>query len=107
MSETHRKIRNVKDITCYKQWINKLVIYSPSPDSKPLAAYISGVREKGFVRGRLQGQYLNSSIMFIGDPKFCIEYSPRLMNRMMFAFRYGEAKRELAVNKKRMISGMY
>ncbi len=90
------------DLTYLKRWVGKLVIYQ-TPNNAPAVVYITGVNK----RGNLNGEELNTTKVFLGHPRYCIEYRPRLMARMLFAYHYRNACAVLAVSKKRLIRGKW
>ncbi|MFN3879811.1 MAG: hypothetical protein ACK4L8_00080 [Nitrincola lacisaponensis] len=90
------------DLTYLKRWVGKLVIYQ-TPKNAPAVVYITGVSKKG----NLRGKELNTTNLFIGHPRYCIEYRPRLMDRMLFAYQYRHACAVVAASKKRLIRGVW
>lgn len=100
-----------RDLTYLKRWVGKLVIYEPMQKvdqgkksfSGPSVVYITGVNR----RGHLLGQKLNSSELFVGHPRWCAEYSPRLFNRALFLHHRKDALARLACANKRLKTGKY
>ncbi|KXJ55177.1 MAG: hypothetical protein AXW15_07880 [Neptuniibacter sp. Phe_28] len=93
------------NLTYLNRWVGKVVIYNSNSElMEPRAVFISGVSDIG----RLQGQVLNhSGIVFVGNPKYCVEYTPRLMNRLLFIFKHREAARRLSSMNKRLTTGKW
>ena len=90
------------DFTYLKRWIGKLVIYNVNGSyNGPSVVFITGVSKNG----KLRGDVLNTHTHFFGNPKYCIEYSPRLMEKLCINYYYSQTKRGLSENKKRVIKG--
>lgn len=92
------------DLTYLNRWIGKLVIYHVSKtNNKPTVVYITGA----YKHGSLSGKVLNTDIMFIGSHRYCIEYTPRMFERLLFLHQRKDAITRLETATKRIKSGKY
>lgn len=91
-------------LTFLARWVGKIVIYDPDNNLvQPKAVFISGVSKDG----RLMGQVLNSTEWFSGSPKYCIDYTPRLMNRLLFIYKRRQAIKTVSNMNKRLVTGKW
>ena len=94
-----------RDLTCLKRWIGKTVIYYVTSDfEEPQVVRITGVRSGWGLT--LKGQVIGQpGRMFVGKPLSCVEYTPRLFNRLRFAFHRRDAIRRLKSANERIKKG--
>ena len=92
------------DLTYLKRWVGKLAIYSVSKNNiKPKVVYITGFSKIGTLKGKV----LNRDTIFIGNPKYCIEYSPRVFDRILFSYHRRHAIECLNAANRRAKAGKY